>query len=108
MDRPSNYHTQLRKSERERQIPHIIYIWTLKYNTNKHIYSTEMDSKTQKTDLETQRTDLWLPRWEGWRRKDLEVWDQQMQTTICKMDKQQGNYSIYHEKLYSLSCDEPC
>ena len=39
-------------------------MWNLKYNTNKHIYSTEMDSKTQKTDVETQRTDVWLPRGE--------------------------------------------
>ena len=31
---------------------------------------------------------MWLPR--GWGREGLGVWDQQMQTIINRMDKQQG------------------
>ena len=46
---------------RKRKIPHEV---TYKYDTNKLIYKTEIDSQTQ-------RTDLWLPRegrevGEGW------------------------------------------
>ena len=33
------------KSERERQIPYITYIWNLKYATNEPIYKTETDSQ---------------------------------------------------------------
>ena len=33
----------------------ITYLWNLKYDTNKHIYSSETDSQIQ-------RTKLWLPR----------------------------------------------
>ena len=56
MDGPRDYHT---KSERERQIPYdITYIRNLKYDTNKLLYETEIDSQTW-------RTDLWLPRGRG-------------------------------------------
>ena len=56
MGGPRDYHTKRSKSEREKQIPYnITYMWNLKYNTNEHIYKTEMDSQIQ-------RTDLWLPR----------------------------------------------
>ena len=44
-----DYHTKWRKSGRERQIPYdITYMWTLKYNTNEHIYESETDSQTRK------------------------------------------------------------
>ena len=33
-------------------------------------------------------------------------WDQQMQTIIYKMDKQQGP-SVQHRELYPISCDKP-
>ena len=33
----------------------ITYLWNPKYDTNKHIYSSETDSQTQ-------RTKWWLPR----------------------------------------------
>ena len=47
------------ESERERQISHeITYMQNLKYDTNEHIYETELDSQTQ-------RTDSWLPRVSG-------------------------------------------
>ena len=35
------YHTNLSKSERERQIPCITYMLNLKHDTNEHIYKTK-------------------------------------------------------------------
>ena len=72
----------------------ITYKWNLKYGTNEPIYKTE-------TDSETQRSDLWLLRGRG----GLGVWDQQMQTIIYKMDKQQGP-TVQDRELYSISCDK--
>ena len=43
---------------------------------------------------------------EGWGREGLGVWDQQMQTVIYRMDKQQGP-TVQHRELYSMSCDKP-
>ena len=75
-------------------------MWNLKYDTNELIYETETDSQTQ-------RTDLWLPRWkEEWGRDGLGVWDQQIQTIIYRMDKQQGP-TAQDRELYSISCDKP-
>ena len=43
------------ESQKEkRQIPHVTYIWDLKYGTNQHIYKSKIDSQIL-------RTDLWLP-----------------------------------------------
>ena len=42
----------------------------------------------------------------GWGRDGLGVWDQQMQTIIYRMDKQQGP-TVQHRELYSVSCDKP-
>ena len=36
----------------------------------------------------------------------LGAWDWQMQTTIYKLDKQQGP-TVEHRELYSISCDKP-
>ena len=36
----------LGKSERERQLPYITYMWNLKYDTNELIYETETESQT--------------------------------------------------------------
>ena len=74
-------------------------MWNLKYDTNELIYKTETDSQTQ-------RTDLGLPGVGGWRRDGLGVWDQQMQTIICRMDKQQGP-TVQQRELYSISCNKP-
>ena len=48
------------KSERDRQIPYdVTYMWNVKFDTNKLISETEIDSQAQ-------RTDLWLQgRWSG-------------------------------------------
>ena len=37
----------------------------------------------------------------GWARDGLGVWDQQMQTIIYRMDKQQGP-TVQHRELYSI------
>ena len=70
-------------------------MWNLNYDTNEFIYETETDSQKQ-------RTDLWLPRgrWvrEGW----VGSWGQQIQTSIYRLDKQQGP-TIQHRELYSVS-----
>ena len=46
MDGPRDYHTKWSKSDRERQIYDITYMWNLKYDTNELIYQTETDSQT--------------------------------------------------------------
>ena len=43
---------------------------------------------------------------EGWGRDGLGVWDQQMQTVIYRMDKQQGP-TVQHRELYSIPYDKP-
>ena len=42
---------------------------------------------------------------EWWWRDGLGVWDQQMQTIIQRMDKQQCP-TLQHRELYSISCDK--
>ena len=45
MDGPRNDHTQLSKSERQRQIPYdITYMWNLKQDLREDTYETETDS----------------------------------------------------------------
>ena len=56
------------------------------------------------TDSQTQRTDLWLPKGKGRGRDGLAVWDQQMQTLIYRMDKQEGP-TVQHSELCSISCE---
>ena len=55
IDGPREYHT---KSDRERQIPYISYMWNLK-KIHKYIYY-----KTE-TDLRTRKTNLWLTKGKG-------------------------------------------
>ena len=71
----------LSKSMSERQIPYVTYMWSLKYDTNQHIYKTKTDS---------QRRDLWLPSEEARGGEGMGVWDQHRQSIIYRMDKQQG------------------
>ena len=42
----------------------------------------------------------------GWGRDGVGVWDQEMETIIYRMDKQQGP-TIQHREPYSISCDKP-
>ena len=69
MDATRDYCTKWSQSERERQISYdVIYMWNLKYGTNKPIYKTETDSQAQ-------RRDMWLPR-RRWEREEggVGVW----------------------------------
>jgi len=43
------------KSDRNRQIYNITYMWNLKNDTNNLIYKTETDSQTQKTNMVTKQ-----------------------------------------------------
>ena len=59
----------------------ITYTWNLKNNTNECICKTESDSWIKKTcDYQ---------RGKEKERDKLRVWDQQIQTTIYKIDKQE-------------------
>ena len=62
-----------------------------------YLYKTETDSQTQETNYGCQRG-------KGGGRDKLGVWDQQIHTTIDKIDKQQGP-TIQHRELYSISCN---
>ena len=42
----------------------------------------------------------------GWGMDKLGGWDQQIQSTIYKIDKKQGP-TIQHRELYSISCNKP-
>ena len=42
----------------------------------------------------------------GLGREGLGVWDQQMQTSVYRMDKQQGP-TVQHREQYSVSYDKP-
>ena len=54
------------------------------------------------TDTENR---LVVAKGEGeWGRDRLGDWDQQMQSILYKMDKQQGP-TVEHRELYSISCD---
>ena len=74
-------------------------MWNLRKNdTHELICETETDSQSQ-------RADLWLPVRKSSEREGLGVWDEQMQTIIYRMDKQQGP-TVYHRELYPISCDK--
>ena len=67
-------------------------MWNLKSNTTESIYKTET--------IHRYRKQLQLPKGKEWGR-NKGAWDQQIQTTIYKIDKQQsykvstGNYVQY-------------
>ena len=50
MDATRVYHTKRSGAERERQIPHEIYIWNLQYGTSEPTYKTGTDSQTSRSD----------------------------------------------------------
>ena len=85
------------KSERERQMPSdITYMWNLEYDTNEPF----MKHTHRHRELVGAKV--------GGRvgRDGLGVWDQQMQTILYRVDKQQGP-TIYHKELYSISYNKP-
>ena len=59
-----------------------------------------MNLFTKRRQTHRQRN-LWLPKGKQGR-DQLGVWDQQIQATIYKIDKQQGP-TVMHRKLYSIS-----
>ena len=69
----------------------------LKNDTNELIYKTETDSLTQRTNYGYKRGKAG--------RDKLGVWDEQIQTTIYKVDKKQG-HTLQHRELYSISCNK--
>ena len=73
-------------------------MWKLKYDTNELIYEIETDSQTQRKKK--------LMVIKGWGRDKLGVSDQQIQTTIYKIDKQQGPI-VQHRKIYSITYNKP-
>ena len=95
-DGPRNYHTKWSKSERERQtcchlhvVSNIQHRWTYLRNRN------------QLTHVEHR---VVVAKVEG--REGLKVWDQQIQTIICRMDTKQGP-NVLHRQPHSVSCDRP-
>ena len=69
----------------------------LKNGVNELIYKTVTDLQTQKTNMVTNKKSIEVRSRSG-------VWDQQIQTTIRKIDKQQGA-AVQHRDLYSISCE---
>jgi len=63
IDGPRDYHTKQRKSEKDRQISYITYMYNLKYDTNEPIYETN-----RLTDMEKR---LVGANGVGWRRGEL-------------------------------------
>ena len=54
---------------------------------------------------QTQKTNVWLPKRKGAERDKLRVWNQQIQTTMYKVDEQQDP-TVQHGELYSVSCNK--
>ena len=70
-------------------------MWSLKNNTN------ECTLRNKLTDIENE-----LMATKGERERDkLGEWNEEIQTTIHKIDKQQG-FTIKHRELYSISCNK--
>ena len=64
----------------QREMPYdITYMWNLNYDTNELIYKAEADSQTQTHGCQG-----------GGMREGVGGWDQQMQSIIYRIDKQQG------------------
>ena len=84
MDGPRDYHSKWSKSDKGRQISYdITYMWNLK----KWYKWTYLKSRNRLTDIENK---LMVTKEERWGRDKFGIWDQQIQTTIYKIDEQQG------------------
>ena len=51
MDGPRDYHIKWSKSDRERQISYIAYMWNLKNDRNELIYKTEIVTDVEDFNL---------------------------------------------------------
>lgn len=70
-------------------------MWNIKYNTNELSYKTEADSQTYIENGGCQGLGDGLGVW---------VWNQQKQTVIYRVDKQQ--ILLYVQYIYSISSDK--
>ena len=70
------------------------YTWSLKFDTREPIYVTETE------------TDVWLLRGRGAAEGWNGVFDEQMQTGIYRLDKQESP-AVDHREIYSISCNKP-
>ena len=80
---------------RQRQIYDTVYMQNLTTGNKKPIYKTEIESQIQQTNL-------WLPIGQG--RDKLGDGDSYVDTTIYKVDNQQGP-RVQHRELYSVLCN---
>ena len=64
-----------------------------------------MNLFTKQKQTQTLKTNVWSPKGK-WVGNKLVVWDQQMQTAVYKIDKQQGP-AVQRRELQSTSCDKP-
>ena len=71
-------------------------MWNLKYDTNEPTYL-----RKRKRLIENR---LWFPK--SGEKGQAGVWDEQMQTIIYKMDKQESP-TIQHRELYPISNNKP-
>ena len=66
-----------------------------------------MNLSTKQKQTHRHKEGLVVAKGEGrWGRDGVGVWDLQIQTSINRMDKQQGP-TVEHRELYSVSCDKP-
>ena len=85
-------------SERERQMPYdITYMLNPQYKTNEHIYEQKM------TKINVEQTCGCQEGEEGLGSEGLGFLDQQMQSIVYMMDKQQSS-TVKLRELYSISC----
>ena len=68
-------------SQKKKEKYNSTYMWNLKYGPNKLFYKTETDTENRG-------------------REGVGVWDQQMQTSIYRMDQQESS-ALLHRELYS-------
>ena len=66
-----------------------------------------MNLFTKQKQIHRHRKQTYVYHRETWQGRDkLRVWDQQIQTTMYKIHKQQGP-TAQHRELYSVSCNKP-
>ena len=74
----------------------VTYMWNLEYDISERIYETETHRHGEQT--------CGCQREGAWGREGLGVWDEQMQTNMYRMDKQDP--TVQHGELCSMPCDK--
>ena len=86
-------------SQKEKRIPQdITHMWNLK---NSKCICIQKQKQTHRHRKQT----YGYQRGKGVGRDKLGVWDQQIQTSVYKIDKQ--GPTVQHRELYSISCNKP-